>query len=81
MFSRSVVLSPDSIVTVKTSTAKGEHTGVFVDGNMVYKLANKDVVTVSKSDLHTDIIDINGNSFFSSVNDKLMHPLKDITED
>ncbi|MGN1133371.1 MAG: NAD(+)/NADH kinase [Oscillospiraceae bacterium] len=81
MFSRSVVLSPDSIVTVKTSTAKGEHTGVFVDGNMVYKLANKDVVTVAKSDLHTDIIDINGNSFFSSVNDKLMHPLKEITED
>ena len=80
MFARSMVLSPDSVVTIKSHTSKAAHTCVNVDGNIVYRLSDGDKVMVEKSDLYIDIIDINGDSFFSSVNKKLMQPLKEISE-
>ena len=80
MFARSMVLSPDSLVTIKSHTTKDAHTCVNVDGNIVYRLSDGDKIKVEKSNYYIDVIDINGDSFFTSVNKKLMQPLKEITE-
>ncbi|MGN0601751.1 MAG: NAD(+)/NADH kinase [Oscillospiraceae bacterium] len=81
LFARSMVLSPNSIIKIKSNTGLDAHTCVNVDGNIVYRLSNGDVVKVEKSRRYIDIIDINGDSFFTSVNKKLMQPLKEISED
>ena len=80
MFARSMVLSPDSLLTIKSHTSKAAHTYVNVDGNIVFRLSDGDKVKVKKSDFYIDIIDINGDSFFTSVNKKLMQPLKEISD-
>ncbi len=81
LFARSVVLSPDSVIKIKSKCSKNAHTYVNVDGNIVYRLTNDDEVRVSKSRYYIDLIDIAGGSFFASVNKKLMQPLKEISED
>lgn len=80
LFARSVVLSPDSIIKIKSKCNKQAHTCVNVDGNIVHRLSNDDEVIVSKSEYYIDIIEIAGGSFFASVNKKLMQPLKEISE-
>ena len=39
---------------------------------------NTDIVTIKRADNYVDIIDIHGDSFFTSVNKKLMQPLKEL---
>ena len=80
LFARSMVLSPDSVIKIQSHMGSNAHTCVNVDGNIVYRLSNDDSVRVSKSDLYIDIIDICGDSFFTSVNKKLMQPLKAVSE-
>ena len=80
LFARSMVLSPTSTIEIKSHIGSGSHTLVNVDGNVIYHLMHGDVVIVKKSDLYVDIIDINGDSFFTAVNKKLMKPLKEISE-
>lgn len=80
LFARSMVLSPDSVIKIKSHTRVDAHTYVNVDGNIVYHLSDGDTVSVSKSKYYIDIIDINGDSFFTSVNKKLMQPLKEISD-
>lgn len=81
LFARSMILSASSQVEVKCHTAGSTHVILNVDGNLVYRLTDGDTVEVKRSKYYVDIIDIIGGSFFSSVNSKLMRPLKDISED
>ena len=81
LFARSMILSEDSVMKVRCHTSSGSHAVVSVDGNNVFRLSAEDTVTVSKSKYFVDIIDINGGSFFSSINKKLMQPLKESAED
>ncbi|WP_295208186.1 NAD(+)/NADH kinase [Ruminococcus sp.] len=81
LFARSMILSEDSVMKVKCHTSTGSHAIVNVDGNNVYRLSAQDMVVASKSEYFVDIIDICGGSFFSSINKKLMQPLKESTED
>ncbi len=81
LFARSMILSASSRVGVKCHMSDSAHVLLNVDGNIVYKLTDGDTVEVVKSKHYVDIIDIVGGSFFSSVNSKLMRPLKDISED
>lgn len=80
LFARSIILSPDSIIRIRSKCNKNAHTYVNVDGNVVCRLTNEDEVRVSKSKYYIDVIDIAGGSFFASVNKKLMQPLKGINE-
>lgn len=79
LFARSMILSPDSEVTVTLHTRDGSHALVYVDGNTVRRISDLDKLTVTRSELMLDIIDIKGGSFFSSINEKLMQPLKGST--
>lgn len=77
LFARTMIFSPDSVITATSHTVAGNCTNVVVDGNKVYKLNDNDILTIKRSDDHVEIIDINGDSFFTSVNKKLMQPLKE----
>ncbi|WP_028504731.1 NAD(+)/NADH kinase [Ruminococcus sp. FC2018] len=79
LFARTMIFDTDSILTAKCFTGGAYMTNVTVDGNMIYKMSQGDIITISKSDKYVEIIDINGDSFFESVNKKLMQPLKDIS--
>lgn len=81
LFARSMILSEDSVMKVKCHTNSGSHAIVSVDGNNVFRLSAEDTVIVSKSKYFVEIIDISGGSFFSSINKKLMQPLKESAED
>ena len=77
LFARSMLFSASSDITVKCHTADNAHVHLNVDGNIVYRLSDGDEVNIRQAELGLDIIDISGGSFFSSVNSKLMRPLKD----
>ncbi len=81
LFARSMIFSSNSRIIVKCHTADNAHVCLNVDGNIVYKLSDGDEIEVMRSPSHLDIIDIDGGSFFSSVNRKLMRPLKDTSEE
>lgn len=81
LFARSMILSEDSVMKVKCHTNSGSHAIVSVDGNNVFRLSAEDTVIVSKSKYFVKFIDISGGSFFSSINKKLMQPLKESAED
>ena len=78
LFARSMVLSPTSEITVSLHCKKGSHALVTVDGNTAARVSDKAEVSISRSELTLDIIDIKGGSFFGSINEKLMQPLKGI---
>ncbi|MBR1384826.1 MAG: NAD(+)/NADH kinase [Ruminococcus sp.] len=81
LFARSMILSPDSDINVLLHCSKGTHAIVTVDGNDVRKITDGTSVRITRSPLTLNIIDLNGGSFFGSVNGKLMQPLKGNTED
>ncbi len=77
LFARTMIFGTNSVLTVRCSTSADTCTNVVVDGNLVYKMSGNDTLTISKSSHCVNIIDINGDSFFTSVNKKLMQPLKE----
>ncbi|MBQ8965236.1 NAD(+)/NADH kinase [Ruminococcus sp.] len=77
LFARSMLFSAGSDIRVKCHTADNAHVHLNVDGNIVYRLSDGDEINIRRAKESLDIIDICGGSFFSSVNSKLMRPLKD----
>lgn len=76
LFSRTVVFSPDSRLSVHCRCAEGTHVILTVDGCMLAKISDSDAVEIKRSELTTKIIDLEGGSFFPTINRKLMTPLK-----
>lgn len=72
MGSRSFVLSPDRIITVKVEMQHGRRAYLSVDGNSVCDLANGDSVVVKKSDHHVLMAGFDIKSFFETAYDKLI---------
>ena len=79
LFARSMILLPDSEINVLLHCAEGSHAIVNVDGNNIARITDKAEITITSSDLTLDILDLKGDSFFGSVNEKLMQPLKGST--
>ena len=71
----------DSVIGVEFHTSKKAKVILTVDGNEVFKLCENDKVRILRSESYVELIDIKGGSFFSSVNRKLMQPLKSFSED
>ncbi len=49
---------------------------VSIDGDEGINISDEDYVVISKSDVFLDIIDVDKNSFYDAVHNKLMRPLK-----
>lgn len=81
LFARSMMFLSDSVLDVKFKTAKDAKVVLAVDGNDVLKLSKTDLLKIYKSESFIELVDIQGGSFFLSVNAKLMQPLKEMSED
>lgn len=81
LFARSMIFSADSVLEVCAKTSKNAGIMLNVDGNEVMHISDGDNIHITCSDSYVELIDIKGGSFFSSVNRKLMQPLKELPED
>ncbi|MCC8192974.1 MAG: NAD(+)/NADH kinase [Ruminococcus sp.] len=83
LLSRTIIFSKNTKLTVQFVPASGCE-GVFnlmADGNELKGIASSDSVEISLSTHHIELIDIKGGSFFKSVTNKLMKPLKPVWEE
>lgn len=71
LFSRSVLFSDDSAVTVTPSSSCGEDIYVTVDGINSFKLERSDRVIVRKARLTANFIKLNNKNFYRILSDKL----------
>ncbi|MBR1749592.1 MAG: NAD(+)/NADH kinase [Ruminococcus sp.] len=76
LFARSMVFSASSELEVRCHAKKDAKAVVTIDGDNVLDIGTDDLVKITKSEYYIELIDIVGGSFFNSVNEKLMQPLK-----
>lgn len=76
LFSRPIVFTPDSELSVRCNCSQDGYAVLSVDGAILARVTNGDVVEIKRSELKTRLIDLTGGSFFTSINRKLMKPLK-----
>lgn len=76
LFNRTMVLSVDE--PLKAGYIAYENSVVYasVDGEAPIEVFPNDIICISKSKLSLNLIDIDGVSFYGSVHNKLMQPLK-----
>ena len=76
LFNRPMIFSVDE--PLKASYIAYENSEVYlsIDGGEPMQFFPNDAVSISKSKLELKLIDIDGASFYSSVHNKLMKPLK-----
>lgn len=72
LFGRPMIFSAENPVTVEFD----RKVFLSVDGDKGIKLAKNGLATIKKSSLKLSLIDLKGGSFYTSVHDKLMKPLK-----
>lgn len=76
LLNRPMIFSGNDTITVSFSGYEGSAVSVSVDGDSGIRFSEGDVITITKSDIYLNLIDISGYSFYNSVNNKLIQPLK-----
>lgn len=76
LLNRPMIFNGNDVITVSFNGYEGSAVSVSVDGDSGIKFSEGDIVRISKSDIYLDLIDISGNIFYNSVNNKLIQPLK-----
>lgn len=76
LLNRPMIFSGNDIITVSFSGYEGSVVSASVDGDRGIKFSEGDIITITKSDIYLNLIDISGYSFYNSVNNKLIQPLK-----
>ena len=71
LFSRSVLFSDDSTVTICPHDGHDKDTYATVDGIRSFKVENDDYITVKKSELTASFIKLNNKNFYRILSDKL----------
>jgi len=71
LFNRPMIFPTNTPLYVRT-----KNVSAIVDGYVVAELTVESDITVLKSDACLKLIDIDGNSFYNSIHNKLMRPLK-----
>ena len=76
LLNRPMIFSGNDIITVSFNGYEGSAVSVSVDGDSGIKFCEGEIVRITKSDICLNLIDINGDSFYNAVNNKLIQPLK-----
>lgn len=76
LFNRPMIFSVDEPIKASYMAYENSEVFVSVDGSDSIRIYPNDTVLISKSGLELKLIDIDGVSFYSSVHNKLMKPLK-----
>lgn len=83
LMSRTMIFSKDTELSVAFSRRDDPNAAfnITADGKDIAPVSASDTVKISLSDKYIELIDIKGGSFFKSVTDKLMRPLKESGEE
>lgn len=76
LLNRPMIFSGNDVITVSFVGYDGSTVSASVDGDSGIAFNEGDVIRITKSSLTLNLIDINGDSFYNSVNNKLIQPLK-----
>jgi len=76
LFARPMIFSPDKKITFENSSGRNPDMYVSIDGNKPLELTYGSKVNITASEHKIKIIDIKRNTFYNSLNRKLMHPIK-----
>lgn len=76
LFARPMIFSPERKITFENNSERNPQMYVSVDGCEPVKLSFGSKLTVTSSEHKIKIIDIKKNTFYNSLNRKLMHPIK-----
>lgn len=76
LLNRPMIFSGNDIITVSFVGYDGSTVTASVDGDNGIPFSEGDIIRITKSPLTLNLIDINGYSFYNSVNNKLIQPLK-----
>ncbi|MBQ8410521.1 MAG: NAD(+)/NADH kinase, partial [Ruminiclostridium sp.] len=76
LLNRPMIFSGNDVITVSFSGYEGSSVSASVDGDSGIMLNEGDEIIIKKSDTYLNLIDISGGSFYNSVSNKLMQPLK-----
>lgn len=76
LFSRPMIFMPKSRLTAHYTAYENSSVFVTIDGAEGINLTSNDRVVITKSRLYLELIDLDENSFFNSVHNKLLCPLK-----
>jgi NAD+ kinase len=76
LFFRPIIFSCDSKLRVVCNSTDEHKILVSSDGEDFSELSKGQSVFIERSEKNIDIIDMSGNTFFDSLNKKLMHPIK-----
>lgn len=77
LFSRPMLLSPHRCIKILPDYSRYDKIEISCDGKKPIPLMHNDFVTVCMSDKKIRFAEIKGDSFFDSINKKLIKPLKD----
>ncbi len=77
LFSRPIIFSPRKTICVKIKNADAD-VYFSVDGTEGIKFYSGDSLEISKSEDYINLIDLKENTFFDSVNKKLMQSIKEV---
>ncbi len=76
LFSRPMIFGGDTRLKVVYFGYESSKVFITVDGDDGISFEEADSVTITKSELALNLIDLDGDSFYSSIHNKLMRPLK-----
>ncbi len=76
LFGRPMIFSAGSHLKVSYCGYESSEVIMSIDGDHDIPLSEGDEVSIRKSELALELIDIDGGSFYSAVHNKLMRPLK-----
>lgn len=76
LLNRPMIFSGNDVITVRFNGYEGSDVTVSVDGDSGIVFSEGDIIRITKSEIMLDLIDINGDSFYNSVNNKLIQPFK-----
>lgn len=76
LFNRPMIFSGGNTISVKFHSYENTQVFLSIDGSDGVRLTDDDTLTIKKSALALNLIDLDGDNFYNSVNNKLMQPLK-----
>ena len=76
LFSRPMIFSADKKLSLKVEPRSADEISLLVDGSTVASLTQDAKISISVSELYTQIIDINESAFYKAIDKKLMTPIK-----
>lgn len=76
LFARPMIFSPKKIIKFENCCKRNPDMFISVDGSEPIKLSCGSCIEIASSEHKIKIVDITGNTFYNSLNQKLMRPIK-----